>query len=77
MGDRRFSCRASEPEQVELGETVMRIMIDTNADVSVEDLGTVPAFVRESIARLGAARLQGIALGDRQIRRCIRRCRWP
>ena len=31
----------------------MRIMIETRADVSVEDLGTVPAFVRESIAALG------------------------
>ena len=44
---------SEEPEQIALGETVMRIMIDTEADVSVEDLGTVPAFVRESIARLG------------------------
>ena len=43
---------AEEREQRELGETVMRIMIDTGADVSVEDLGTVPDFVRESIARL-------------------------
>ena len=41
----------------------MRIMIDTEADVSVEDLGTVPDFVRESIARLGIAGLQGVALG--------------
>ena len=32
---------------------MMRIMIDSGADVSVEDLGTVPDFVRESIARLG------------------------
>ena len=31
----------------------MRIMIGTRADVSVEDLGTVPDFVRDSIARLG------------------------
>lgn len=44
---------SEEPAQIELGETVMRIMIDTDADVSVEDLGTVPDFVRESIARLG------------------------
>jgi 4-alpha-glucanotransferase len=42
-----------ESAQIELGEQSMRIMIDTRADVSVEDLGTVPAFVRESIARLG------------------------
>jgi 4-alpha-glucanotransferase len=44
---------ANEPEQVELGETVLRIIMETNADVSVEDLGTVPPFVRQSIARLG------------------------
>jgi 4-alpha-glucanotransferase len=48
-----FFIPVDEPAQVELGETVMRIMIDTNADISVEDLGTVPDFVRESIARLG------------------------
>jgi 4-alpha-glucanotransferase len=42
-----------EGAQIQLGERLMRIMIDTGADVSVEDLGTVPAFVRESIARLG------------------------
>ena len=42
-----------EQEQRELGEAIMRVMIETRADISVEDLGTVPAFVRESIARLG------------------------
>ena len=42
-----------EHAQRALGETVLRIMTDTGADVSVEDLGTVPAFVRESIATLG------------------------
>jgi 4-alpha-glucanotransferase len=48
-----FFMPSDESAQTELGETVMRIMIDTGADVSVEDLGTVPVFVRESIARLG------------------------
>ncbi|RPI55741.1 MAG: 4-alpha-glucanotransferase [Acidobacteria bacterium] len=42
-----------EPAQTALGEAVMRIMMATSADVSVEDLGTVPDFVRASIARLG------------------------
>jgi 4-alpha-glucanotransferase len=42
-----------EAEQTAHGEAMMRIMIDTGADVSVEDLGTVPDFVRASIARLG------------------------
>jgi 4-alpha-glucanotransferase len=44
---------AHELEQIALGETVMRIFVETGADVSVEDLGTVPDFVRESMARLG------------------------
>jgi 4-alpha-glucanotransferase len=44
---------AEEDEQIALGETVMAIMIETGADVSVEDLGTVPDFVRTSITRLG------------------------
>jgi 4-alpha-glucanotransferase len=44
---------AEEEDQRELGETVLRIMMQTGADVSVEDLGTVPDFVRESFARLG------------------------
>jgi 4-alpha-glucanotransferase len=42
-----------EAEQRALGEETMGIMMQTGADVSVEDLGTVPDFVRESIARLG------------------------
>ena len=48
-----FFMPAHQSAQIELGETVMRIIIETRADVSVEDLGTVPEFVRESIARLG------------------------
>jgi len=43
---------SSEPEQIVLGEKIVRVMTDTGADVSAEDLGTVPAFVRDSIARL-------------------------
>ena len=42
-----------EDEQRQLGEATMAIMMGSGADVSVEDLGTVPPFVRESIARLG------------------------
>jgi len=52
-GRRPFFMPSDEAAQVELGETIMRIMIGTNADVCVEDLGTVPDFVRQSIARLG------------------------
>jgi 4-alpha-glucanotransferase len=48
-----FFMPSEETAQIDLGETIMRIMIETNADVCVEDLGTVPDFVRQSIARLG------------------------
>ena len=48
-----FFMPPDEHAQTELGESVMRIMIDAGVDVSVEDLGTVPDFVRRSIARLG------------------------
>ncbi|MCM3879197.1 MAG: 4-alpha-glucanotransferase [Vicinamibacterales bacterium] len=44
---------AVEEEQIALGEAIVGVMIETGADVSAEDLGTVPEFVRESIARLG------------------------
>jgi 4-alpha-glucanotransferase len=44
---------AEKDDQIALGEHVLAIIQETAADVSVEDLGTVPAFVRESIARLG------------------------
>jgi 4-alpha-glucanotransferase len=44
---------AVEEEQRALGESIMRIMIDAGAHVSVEDLGTVPDFVRESVSSLG------------------------
>jgi 4-alpha-glucanotransferase len=43
----------SEGAQLALGEELMAIVTSFGADVSVEDLGTVPDFVRESVARLG------------------------
>jgi 4-alpha-glucanotransferase len=46
---------ASEDEQRALGEAVMAVVMSSGADVSVEDLGTVPDFVRASVARLGLA----------------------
>lgn len=52
-GGRPYFMPPDEPDQRALGETTMNIITDTGADVSVEDLGTVPDFVRESIARLG------------------------
>jgi 4-alpha-glucanotransferase len=44
---------ASEPAQLLLGETVLSIFGQSGACIIAEDLGTVPDFVRESLARLG------------------------
>ena len=43
---------ADEPEQVRLGERVIDIFRSAGAEVTAEDLGVVPDFVRESLARL-------------------------
>ncbi len=42
-----------EQEQLALGEAIVGIMLDSGADVSAEDLGTVPPFVRRSLSSLG------------------------
>ncbi len=39
--------------QLALGERLVRIYLDTGAEVVAEDLGTVPDFVRESLQQLG------------------------
>ena len=44
---------ADEPSQLALGETVLSIFNSSGARILAEDLGTVPDFVRESLARLG------------------------
>ena len=44
---------ADPPDQKALGETLVQIYVDSGLDIIAEDLGTVPEFVRESIARLG------------------------
>ena len=43
----------NEPDQLALGERVVSIFRDSGAEVIAEDLGVVPDFVRESLARLG------------------------
>jgi 4-alpha-glucanotransferase len=44
---------AEEPQQIQLGETLVQILRgDTGAEVFAEDLGSIPPFVRESMARL-------------------------
>ena len=51
-GERRF-VPASEVAQRAQGERLMAVFREPGAEVIAEDLGTVPAFVRASLARLG------------------------
>jgi 4-alpha-glucanotransferase len=48
----RFFEPPDEPSQLALGETLVGLYAETGAEVIAEDLGTVPDFVRESLARL-------------------------
>ena len=48
-----FFTPPDEPTQIWLGEQILRIFLDSGAEVLAEDLGTVPDFVRESMARSG------------------------
>jgi 4-alpha-glucanotransferase len=48
-----FFLPADEPTQFWQGEQAMRVFQEPGAEVVAEDLGTVPSFVRESIARMG------------------------
>jgi len=44
---------SEERSQVAQGETILRILIESGAAIIAEDLGVIPPFVRESLARLG------------------------
>jgi len=48
-----FFSPADEASQIAQGEAVLEIFKATGATLMAEDLGTVPDFVRESLARLG------------------------
>lgn len=48
-----FFTPAEQEEQLRLGETIVTLFREAGAAMVAEDLGTVPDFVRESIARLG------------------------
>lgn len=50
-GDPFFS-PGDEGAQLHLGETILRIFLDSGASILAEDLGTVPDFVRASLGRL-------------------------
>ena len=75
---------ADEPTQTWQGEQILRIFLESGAEVLAEDLGTVPDFVRASLARLGVPgckvlrwerRLARAAVSRLSIRRRFRRCR--
>ena len=46
---------AGETAQTRLGERVLEVLREPGAEIVAEDLGTVPDFVRESLARVGVA----------------------
>ena len=50
-----FFSPADEEAQTRQGEVVLQIFKDTGAALIAEDLGTVPDFLRPSLARLGVA----------------------
>jgi len=52
-GSPAFFTPADEPAQTALGERLLHIFRNAGAEVVAEDLGTVPDFVRASLARLG------------------------
>jgi 4-alpha-glucanotransferase len=52
-GSPAFFTPAAQPEQEALGERVVDVFRSAGAEVIAEDLGTVPDFVRGSLARLG------------------------
>ena len=51
-GGEPFFTPSVEAEQVKLGEHVLALFRDAGAEIIAEDLGTVPDFVRESMARI-------------------------
>jgi 4-alpha-glucanotransferase len=52
-GSPAFFTPADEPAQTALGEHLLEIFRGAGAEIIAEDLGTVPDFVRASLARLG------------------------
>ena len=52
-GGKGFFSPPDEPSQQRQGERVLDVLRSAGADIIAEDLGTVPDFVRASLARLG------------------------
>lgn len=57
-GGEAFFTPADEPAQTSLGERVIEILRSAGSEIIAEDLGTVPDFVRASLARLGVPGLR-------------------
>jgi len=57
-GSPAFFTPAAEPDQVALGERVLTLFREPGSEIFAEDLGTVPDFVRASLARLGVPGLK-------------------
>jgi 4-alpha-glucanotransferase len=52
-GQSPFFTPSDEPSQLALGERLLEVFRGAGAEILAEDLGTIPDFVRESLARLG------------------------
>jgi 4-alpha-glucanotransferase len=52
-GGEGFFTPPDEPSQLALGERLLELFRSSGAEITAEDLGTVPDFVRVSLARLG------------------------
>jgi 4-alpha-glucanotransferase len=57
-GGEPFFTPPAEPAQTSLGETILAIFREPGAEIIAEDLGTVPDFVRASLARLAVPGLR-------------------
>jgi 4-alpha-glucanotransferase len=57
-GGEPFFTPAHEPEQLALGERLLGVFREAGAEIIAEDLGTVPDFVRASLARLAVPGLR-------------------
>ena len=80
-----FFAPPDEPTQLALGEYLVKIYLQSGAEIIAEDLGTVPDMVRESLQRLEVPGFKVLSLGARveggrssrsSIRRGIRRFQW-
>ncbi|RPJ70676.1 MAG: 4-alpha-glucanotransferase [Acidobacteria bacterium] len=52
-GSEAYFTPEDEDDQLELGETVLGVFAEPGSRIIAEDLGTIPDFVRTSLARLG------------------------